>query len=137
MNTVKLELIGLKKEYEDGAVVAVDGIDLAVIAGETIALLGSSGCGKSTTLNMIVGLEDPSAGDIRINGSSVLNIPAGKRPVGLVFQDYAVFSSMTVRENLAFGLAVRNMDRQTIAEAVDETAELLGIKDQLNIRAKN
>ena len=96
MNRPKLELVSLRKEYDNGAVLAVEDIDLRVEAGETIALLGSSGCGKSTTLNMIVGLETPTSGDIQIDGKSVVNVPAGKRNVGLVFQDYAVFTSMTV-----------------------------------------
>jgi len=135
--TPKLELRSLCKEYDDGAVVAVDGIDLSMGAGETIALLGPSGCGKSTTLNMIVGLEQPSAGDILIDGRSVAHVPPGRRNVGLVFQDYAVFTSMSVRKNLAFGLEVRRKSRKEIERAVSETAELLGMADMLDARAKD
>lgn len=137
MSRPKLELVSLKKEYEGGTVIAVDNIDLSIEAGETIALLGSSGCGKSTTLNMIVGLEEPTSGDIQIDGKSVLGIPPGKRNVGLVFQDYAVFSSMTVRQNLAFGLEVRKELKTSITKAVDEVAELLGMEDKLSVRAKD
>ena len=137
MSTPKLELINLTKCYGKAAVNAVDGVNLTVNAGETIALLGSSGCGKSTTLNMIVGLEQPTSGDIRIDGESVANIPAGKRNVGLVFQDYAVFTSMTVRGNLAFGLEVRKTPKAEIARAVAETAELLGMADKLDISARD
>ncbi len=133
----KLELVSLVKEYDNGDVVAVDNIDLKVDAGETVALLGSSGCGKSTTLNMIVGLENPTSGDIQIDGKSIVGIPPGKRDVGLVFQDYAVFSSMTVRQNLAFGLEVRREPKNKIIKAVEETAELLDMKDKLNARAKD
>ena len=118
MSEPKLKLVNLKKEFDNGAVAAVDGIDLSVEGGETIALLGPSGCGKSTTLNMIVGLDEPTSGDIQIDGQSIVRVPPGKRNVGLVFQDYAVFSSMTVRKNLAFGLEVRGVPKPKIARAV-------------------
>ncbi len=137
MTRPKLELVDLRKEYGEGTVAAVDGIDLAVAAGETVALLGSSGCGKSTTLNMIVGLEEPTAGDILIDGKSVLGVPPGRRNVGLVFQDYAVFTAMSVRKNLAFGLSVRGRSRAEIARAVAEVAELLGMTDMLDARAED
>jgi multiple sugar transport system ATP-binding protein len=137
MKRPRLELVSLKKEYDGGSVVAVDGIDLSVEAGETVALLGPSGCGKSTTLNMIVGLEEPSAGDIQVDGKSIVGVPPGRRDVGLVFQDYAVFTSMTVRKNLAFGLDVRGVAKDTVDRAVEEVAELLGMSDRLNARAKD
>jgi len=136
MSRPKLELVKLRKEYGDGTVIAVDDIDLAIEAGETVALLGSSGCGKSTTLNMIVGLETPTAGDIQIDGASVVATPAGKRNVGLVFQDYAVFTHMTVRKNLAFGLEIRGKYILEINRAVEEVAELLGMKDKLDASVK-
>lgn len=133
----KVELVSLVKEYDKGSVVAVDHIDLRVDAGETMALLGSSGCGKSTTLNMIVGLETPTRGDILIDGKSVLKLPAGKRNVGLVFQDYAVFTSMTVRKNLAFGLEVRGMSAPEVNYEVEETAALLGMSDKLDAHVRD
>lgn len=136
MKKPKLELVGLKKEYDNGQVIAVDGIDLRIEAGETLALLGSSGCGKSTTLNMIVGLEDPTEGDIQVDGKSVVGIQPGKRDIGLVFQDYAVFTSMTVWQNLAFGLQVRGVRAEKIYDAVDEVAELLGMMDKLDTPAR-
>lgn len=135
MSRPKLELVTLTKEYDDGSVVAVDEINLSIEKGETVALLGSSGCGKSTTLNMIVGLEEPTSGDIQIDGKSILGIPPGKRNVGLVFQDYAVFSSMTVRKNLAFGLEVRKELKSKINKEVEEVAELLDMTDKLHVRA--
>ena len=136
MSKPKLELVKLRKEYGDGVVIAVDDIDLAIEAGETVALLGSSGCGKSTTLNMIVGLENPTAGDIQIDGASVVTTPAGKRNVGLVFQDYAVFTHMTVRKNLAFGLEIRGKYILEINRTVEEMAELLGMTDKLDVSVK-
>ena len=135
MTRPKLELVSLKKEYDKGSVVAVDSIDLSIEAGETVALLGPSGCGKSTTLNMIVGLEQPTSGDILVDGQSIVGVAPGKRDVGLVFQDYAVFTSMTVRKNLAFGLKVRGLPKAGIDRAVEEVAELLGMSDRLNAKA--
>ncbi|MCM2397360.1 ABC transporter ATP-binding protein [Rhizobium sp. S95] len=137
MSVPKLQIVNLRKEFSDGSVAAVDGIDLEVAAGETVALLGSSGCGKSTTLNMVVGLENPTSGDILIDGKSVIGLPPGKRNVGLVFQDYAVFTSMSVRQNLAFGLKVRGVAKAEIARAVDEVAELLGMTGKLDARARD
>jgi len=136
MSRPKLELVKLRKEYSDGTVIAVDDIDLAIEAGETVALLGSSGCGKSTTLNMIVGLENPTGGDIQIDGATVVTTPAGKRNVGLVFQDYAVFTHMTVRKNLAFGLEIRGKYVLETNRAVEEVAELLNLSDKLDVSVK-
>lgn len=136
MSRPKLELVKLRKEYSDGNVIAVEDIDLSIEAGETMALLGSSGCGKSTTLNMIVGLETPTSGDILIDGVSVACTPAGKRNVGLVFQDYAVFTHMTVRKNLAFGLEIRKKTSIEINREVEEVAELLGMTDKLDASVK-
>jgi multiple sugar transport system ATP-binding protein len=135
MTAPKLEVSNLRKVFGSESIVAVDGVDFAVEAGETVALLGPSGCGKSTTLNMIVGLENPTSGDIRIDGRSVIGIPPGKRNVGLVFQDYAVFTHMTVFENLAFGLVIRGRPKLEIARAVHDVAELLGLKDSLKLSA--
>ncbi|MCR9087829.1 MAG: ABC transporter ATP-binding protein [Rhodobacteraceae bacterium] len=131
----KLELVALRKEYDGGEVVAVENLSLSVQPGETLAILGPSGCGKSTTLNMIVGIETPTSGDILIDGVSVLDQPAGRRSVGLVFQDYAVFTHMTVAQNLAFGLKVRGVAKPEIARAVGETAHMLGLTGQLGLRA--
>jgi len=137
MSKPKLELVDLKKSYHDDAVPAVDGIHLPVEAGETVALLGPSGCGKSTTLNMIVGLEQPTSGDIQMDGRSIVAVPPGKRNIGLVFQDYAVFTSMTVRQNLAFGLCVRKVPAPEIEKAVGQVAELLGMSGRLDASAKD
>ena len=129
---IKLELVKIRKEY--GSLIAVNDMSLKVEEGETMALLGPSGCGKSTTLNMIVGLETPTSGDILIDGQSVSKIPLGRRNIGLVFQDYAVFTHMTVRKNIAYGLKIRRMDNATIAREVAKVADLLGLKDKLDRR---
>lgn len=129
MANTKLEIVNLRKEYGD--LIAVNDVSLSCEEGETMALLGPSGCGKSTTLNMIVGLEEPTSGDILIDGKSVLAVPPGQRNVGLVFQDYAVFTHMTVARNLSYGLRVRGMDRQAIDREVNKVAEFLGLTHQL------
>ena len=126
---IKLELIKLRKEY--GSLIAVDDVSLQVEEGETMALLGPSGCGKSTTLNMIVGLEMPTSGDILIDGQSVSKVPVGRRNVGLVFQDYAVFTHMTVRQNLEYGLRVRKVGRSEMNQQVDKIASFVGLGDKL------
>src|SRR5262249_40907083 len=105
--------------------------------GETVALLGPSGCGKTTTLNMIAGLLAPTSGDILIDGRSVVDIPPGRRQVGLVFQDYAVFMHMSVRANLSFGLRARGTDRGTMAREVAKVAELLRLADDLDRPARS
>lgn len=137
MSRPKLELVAVTKEYEGGQVAAVDAVDLSIQAGETLALLGPSGCGKSTMLNMIVGLETPTSGEILIDGHSVVATPPGRRKVGLVFQDYAVFTHMTVGENLAFGLKMAGLDRAKIEREVAEVATILGLSDRLKARARD
>ena len=132
MANIKLELVQLRKEFSD--LLAVDDMSLAVEEGETMALLGPSGCGKSTTLNMIVGLEKPTAGDILIDGKSVLDVPPGQRNVGLVFQDYAVFTHMSVRRNLEYGLRVRGMSRPDIDREIAKVSDFLNLAHQLDSR---
>ncbi|HEU5431070.1 MAG TPA: ABC transporter ATP-binding protein, partial [Thermomicrobiales bacterium] len=107
MGEVAVEVCGLVKRF--GAVVAVDRLELAVARGEFLSLLGPSGCGKTTTLRIIGGLDAPSAGTIRIAGRDVTDVPANRRPTSIVFQDYALFPHMTVRDNVAFGLKMRGV----------------------------
>jgi len=113
-----IELIKLTKKF--GEVVAVDSIALEVEVGELVSLLGPSGCGKTTTLNMVAGFLEPDAGDIRLDGQSVAGRPPNKRNCGMVFQSYALFPHMSVFENVAFGLRVRNIAKTEIAERVHE-----------------
>ena len=98
----KLELHGVVKRF--GETAAVDGIDLSLAEGEFLSLLGPSGCGKSTTLSMIAGFFEPDEGRIVVDGNPVNGLSPQKRKIGLVFQDYAVFTRLTVAENLSFGL---------------------------------
>ena len=129
MANIKLELVNLTKEF--GELIAVNDFSIAIEESETMALLGPSGCGKTTILNMIVGLETPTSGDILIDGQSVLKVPPGNRNVGLVFQDYAVFTHMTVRRNLAYGLKIRRMQQTEIDREVAKVAEFLSLSHQL------
>jgi len=111
----------------DGGVRAVDRIDMEIREGEFFALLGPSGCGKTTTLRMIAGFETPTEGVIRVSGQDVTGLPAHKRDMGMVFQNYALFPHRTVRENVAFGLRMRGLDKATIAQKVDRALEMVSL----------
>jgi ABC-type sugar transport system ATPase subunit len=127
--SVKLELKSVRKEFN--GVLAVEDLSLEIVTGEFVSLLGPSGCGKSTTLAMIAGFEAPTAGTILFDGNRVDDLAPRFRRVGLVFQDYAIFTKMSVYENLAFGLEARGESRVETRRRVRETAELLEIVDVL------
>ncbi|MCI1735211.1 MAG: sn-glycerol-3-phosphate ABC transporter ATP-binding protein UgpC [Bacilli bacterium] len=126
-----LELQHLKKVYDDGTV-AVQDTDISIKDGEFIVLVGPSGCGKSTTLRMIAGLEDISEGKLLIDGKDVTNVAAKDRDIAMVFQNYALYSNMTIYENMAFSLVLRKADPELIHTKVMEAAKILGLVDQLN-----
>ncbi|WP_173922972.1 ABC transporter ATP-binding protein [Agromyces sp. Marseille-P2726] len=119
-------LDGVTKRY--GQATAVDGVSLTVQPGEFISLLGPSGCGKTTTLRMIAGFEVPDAGDIRISGRSVQNIPPYRRDVNTVFQAYALFPHMSVAENVAYGLQQRRTPKAQLREQVVEALDLVQMR---------
>ena len=119
-----------------GNATVVRDLSLTVADKELLTLVGPSGCGKSTTLNMLAGLEDPSAGSIRIDGRVVNAVPSGARDIAMVFQSYALYPHMTVRQNIGFGLEVRGMPRADIARRVDEAARLLEIGHLLDRRPR-
>ena len=121
-----LRLTGLEKHY--GATTAVAGIDLTVAHGEFVTLLGPSGCGKTTTLALIAGFVPPSAGEIHLRGRSVADLPAFRRDIGVVFQDYALFPHMTAAQNVAFGLRMRKVATADIARRVGEALDLVQLK---------
>jgi sulfate transport system ATP-binding protein len=114
---------GVTKRY--GEFVAVDEVSLAVPNGSLTALLGPSGSGKSTLLRMIAGLEAPDAGQVVISGEDLTLTPARSRDVGFVFQHYAAFKHMTVRDNVGFGLTIRNRPKAQIRRRVDELLDLV------------
>ncbi|HEV8338548.1 MAG TPA: ABC transporter ATP-binding protein [bacterium] len=116
----------MRKEF--GATVAVDDVSLEIPSGRLACLLGPSGCGKTTTLRMIAGLETPTAGEIRFDGRRMNDIPPQRRGVGMVFQNYALFTHLSVYENLAFGLRVRGVTGREVDQAVHRFAELLELE---------
>lgn len=119
-----IALEGVQKAF--GGIAAVDNVTLSIGEGEFFTLLGSSGCGKTTTLRMIAGLERPDQGAVFINGRDMTRTPANRRPVNMVFQDYALFPHLTVAGNIEFGLRLRGVARHDRRTRVDE---LLGIVD--------
>ncbi len=130
-----LNLRDLNKIYDNG-VQAVFDFNLDINDGEFIVLVGPSGCGKSTTLRMIAGLEEITAGTLMIGGRDVTNMAAKDRDIAMVFQNYALYAHMTVYENMAFSLTLRNTDPDVIYDKVMAAADILGLKDQLNKKPK-
>ena len=119
------------KSYPDGSV-AVKDLSLTIADGEFVILVGPSGCGKSTTLNMIAGLEDITSGELRIGGDRVNEKAPRDRDIAMVFQSYALYPHMTVRQNIAFPLTLAKMNKAEIAAKVDETARILDLSEFLD-----
>ena len=125
---------GLVKKYGDLQV--VHGVDFEMGDGEFVVLVGPSGCGKSTILRMIAGLETVTGGEIVIDDQVVNDMPPRERDIAMVFQDYALYPHMSVRQNLGFGLKMRGAARPKVAEAVKRTAEILQIEELLERKPK-
>ena len=132
MSEVKLE--SLIKSYDKKRV--IDGIDLTIKDKEFLVLVGSSGCGKSTILRMIAGLEDISGGNIYIGDTKVNNVHPKDRDIAFVFQSYALYPHMNVYDNIAFGLKMRKYDKKVIDEKVREVAEILDLTQYLDRKPK-
>lgn len=124
-----IDIVNLRKEFPTakGLFTAVDGIDLRTDAGEFLTLLGPSGCGKTTTLRMIAGFEDPTSGTITLDGADMLRLTPDKRPMSMVFQSYALFPHMTVRENVGYGLRLAKVPKAELDQRVDAALNSMGL----------
>ncbi|QFU17472.1 ABC transporter ATP-binding protein [Microvirga thermotolerans] len=121
-----LDLVSVTKRF--GAHLAVDDVSFSVAPGDFFSILGPSGCGKTTLMRMIAGFEEPTSGDIRIRGKSMIGVPANRRPVNMVFQSLALFPMMTVGENVAYGLLCRGVGRAEAERRASRMLERVGLK---------
>jgi spermidine/putrescine transport system ATP-binding protein len=128
--TVRLERVS--KHFGD--LVAVKELDLDIDRGEFFTMLGPSGCGKTTTLRMVAGFEQPTAGRVLIEGTDVAGLPSYKRPTNTVFQSYALFPHLSVRDNVAFGLRRKKVAKNEIAQRVEAELERVGLAAEINRR---
>ncbi len=126
-----IDFSNVVKTYEGAKASTVKGISLHIEDKEFVVLVGPSGCGKSTSLRMIAGLEDITSGEIKIGDVVVNNLPPKDRDIAMVFQNYALYPHMTVKENLAFGLKLRKMDPEEIESRVQDSAKVLGLEQFL------
>lgn len=129
-SSLKLEAITktFPQRTGTGEVVAVDNVSLTIQRGEFVTLLGPSGCGKTTTLRLIAGFELPTKGTIHLNNTDITYQPPNKRDMALVFQSYALFPHMSVHDNIAYGLKVRNLSKTAIHEKVTQVLKLVGLQ---------
>ncbi|MCA9690625.1 MAG: ABC transporter ATP-binding protein, partial [Myxococcales bacterium] len=127
---VAVEIRGLEKRF--GETLVLRGVDLEIPDGAFAVLVGPSGCGKSTLLRLIAGLEEATAGSIRFGGREVTTLAPRERDIAMVFQSYALYPHLSVRDNLAFGLKMRGEAKATIARRVDEVAKMLGLGELLD-----
>lgn len=128
-----LRLQGVGKTYPNG-VEALMPVDLMVQPGEFVVLVGPSGCGKSTLLRLVAGLETPTKGNILLDGRDITQTPPAERDIAMVFQNYALYPHMTVRDNMGFGLRMRKVPKPEREQAVREAATLLGLETLLDRR---
>ena len=124
-------------DFAYGDTLVIQDFSLTVEQGECLALIGSSGCGKSTTLRMIAGLENITKGVLEIDGKVVNDLPPKARGIAMVFQSYALYPHLTVYENMAFGLELAGFDEDVIDKRVHETANILGLNDYLDRKPRN
>jgi ABC-type Fe3+/spermidine/putrescine transport system ATPase subunit len=122
-----VEYRGVRRVF--GAMSALDGLDLRIAPGELLALLGPSGCGKTTALRLLAGFDTPTEGDVLVDGQDVSHTPANKRDMGMVFQSYSLFPTMSATDNVAFGLRMRGQGTRDRRERAGELLELVGLAE--------
>ncbi|TDC66804.1 sn-glycerol-3-phosphate ABC transporter ATP-binding protein UgpC [Actinomadura sp. GC306] len=132
----EVDLTSVGKVYPDGTRAVTD-LNLHIADGEFLVLVGPSGCGKTTALRMVAGLEDISEGEISIGGRVVNRVPARDRDVAMVFQSYALYPHLSVRDNIGFGLSLRKLPKAEIRERVDRAAATLGLTEHLSRKPRN
>ena len=125
-NSVVVSLRDIVVEFDGQRI--LDGLNLDIHDKEFVTLLGSSGCGKTTTLRLIAGFLEPNAGKVLLKGEDITGVPPYKRPVNTVFQKYALFPHLNVFENVAFGLRLKKLDEDTIRRKVRDMLEVVGLK---------
>lgn len=128
MHSYAVELLGVSKSYKN--YLALAQIDLKVNRGEFFSLLGPSGCGKTTTLRLIAGFEEPSSGEVRIDGTTVAGLPPYRRNVNTVFQNYSLFPHLSIFENVAFGLRRRKIEEKEITRRVHEALDMVHLNEK-------
>ena len=129
-----VELKQLKKSF--GSVDVIHGVDLSIESGEFAVFVGPSGCGKSTLLRLIAGLEDASSGSIAIDDQDVTEVEAADRGIAMVFQSYALYPHMTVKENMGFGLKMTGHEKSFVDERVEKAAKILHLEPLLDRKPK-
>ena len=132
----EVRLDGVGKVYADGTRAVTD-LNLAIAEGEFLVLVGPSGCGKTTALRMVAGLEEISEGTVTIGDRVVNRVPSRDRDVAMVFQSYALYPHLSVRDNIAFGLQLRKMPKDEINRRVQRAADILGLTDHLDRKPRN
>ncbi|MEU8803422.1 sn-glycerol-3-phosphate ABC transporter ATP-binding protein UgpC [Spirillospora sp. NPDC048819] len=132
----EVDLTSVGKVYPDGTRAVTD-LNLHIADGEFLVLVGPSGCGKTTALRMVAGLEDISEGEVTIGGRVVNRVPARDRDVAMVFQSYALYPHLSVRDNIGFGLSLRKLPKAEIRERVDRAAQTLGLTEHLSRKPRN
>jgi multiple sugar transport system ATP-binding protein len=132
----QLSLSHLGKVYEDGTRAVTD-LNIDIVDGELLVLVGPSGCGKTTALRMVAGLETISEGEVRIGDRVVNHVPPRDRDVAMVFQSYALYPHMSVRDNIAFGLKLRRAPKPEVKQRVEHAAQLLGLSEHLDRKPRN